>query len=161
MKITFTLNGAEVIVSSAPGKRLLTVLKEDFHLPSLKGNCLQGRCGFCSVFVNDELVPSCLVPLFAVFKKDVVTLEGFRDREEYKDIEKGFLHTGVVPCPSCAAAKILTAHKLLRDDPNPHENTIRKAFSGINCRCTVPSALVEGVKAASNYRRLRNHGRKV
>jgi len=161
MRLTFTLNGVEVAVDAAPGKRLLSLLREDFDLTSLKGSCLQGRCGLCSVLVDGELVPSCMVPVFSVFRKNVVTMEGFKNTEEYRDVESGFLQAGVSPCGSCGSAKVLTAHVLLLEDPNPHESTIRKAFSGIRCRCTVASILVEGVKAASNIRRIRSHGRKI
>ena len=161
MRVSFTLNGAEVTVDAAPGRRLLSVLRENFDITSLKGSCLQGRCGLCSVLVEGELVPSCMVPVFSVFRKKVVTMEGFRKTDEYRDIEKGFLQAGVAPCGYCASAKVLTAHALLLEDSNPHESTIRKAFSGIRCRCTVASILVEGVKTASNIRRIRSHGRKI
>ncbi len=159
MKIPFTLNGREVVVESRPDVRLVHVLRNDFGLMGTKEGCLQGYCGFCLVVLNDELVPSCMVPIFSVFRGTVLTIEGFRDTPDYRDIEHAFLAEDVAPCGSCAAAKILTTHVLLKENPNPTEKQIRKALSGVLCRCTSFTALVAGVKTAAVNRRLRSHVR--
>jgi aerobic-type carbon monoxide dehydrogenase small subunit (CoxS/CutS family) len=159
VKISFTLNTREVSVDSPPAARLIHILREHFGLLGTKEGCLQGRCGYCLVLLNGELTPACMLPVFSVFRGVVVTIEGFRGSVEFADIEKGFLLAGVNPCGFCSSAKILTAHKLLEENPNPSESHIRKAMSGIVCRCTSYSALVEGVKAAAANRRIRSHGK--
>jgi carbon-monoxide dehydrogenase small subunit len=159
MKITFRLNGKDTSVEADPSTRLIHVLRNTLGLSGMKEGCLQGQCGCCQILMNDELVPSCLVPAFAAFRGEIQTIEGFRETPEYKDIEKGFLHTGVAPCGVCAAAKVLATHVILREYPSPSEDIIRKGLSGILCRCTTPTALLAGVRSAAAFRRLRIHGR--
>ena len=158
MKVSFTLNGKDVNVESPPYTRFIHILRERFGLLGTKEGCLQGKCGYCLVFLNKNLVPACMLSVFSVFHASVVTIEGFRGTPDFADIEKGFLRAGVNPCGFCASAKILTTHKLLEENPTPSEAQIRKALSGIVCRCTSNSSLVEGVKAAAMNRRQRNHG---
>ena len=158
MKVSFTLNGKDVSVESPPYARFIHVLREHFGLLGTKEGCLRGTCGYCLVFLNKNLVPTCMLPVFSVFRASVVTIEGFRGTPEFADIEKGFLQAGVNPCGFCASAKILTTHNLLEENPTPSEAQIRKALSGVICRCTSGSSLVEGVKAAATNRRQRNRG---
>lgn len=161
MRITFTLNGKQVQVDSPPYIRLIHLLRDEFGLGGTKEGCLQGHCGYCLVLLNGDLVPSCMVPAFSAFRGTVLTIEGFRETPEYRDIEAGFLEAETSPCGFCSSAKILTTHVLLEENPNPSEALIRKALSGILCRCTSHTSLVEGVKASAVHRRLRSHGRKV
>jgi carbon-monoxide dehydrogenase small subunit len=161
MRIAFQLNGKDVSVDCAPYTRLIHLLREEFGLLGMKEGCLQGQCGYCLVILNDELVPACLVPAFSAFRGRIVTIEGFRETPEYHDIEKGFLQAGAVPCGFCASAKVLAAHILLQENPNPSEAVIRKALSGILCRCTSPTDLIAAVMAAASNRRLRSHGQKI
>ena len=157
MKVSFTLNGKDVSIESPPHVRFIHILRERFGLLGTKEGCLQGRCGYCLVFLNKNLVPACMLPVFSLFRANIVTIEGFRETPEFSDIEEGFLQAGVNPCGFCASAKILTTHKLLEDDSSPGETQIRKTLSGVICRCTSFSSLVEGVKIAAVNRRQRNH----
>ncbi|MCL1818502.1 MAG: 2Fe-2S iron-sulfur cluster-binding protein [Spirochaetaceae bacterium] len=158
MKVSFTLNGKDVSVETPPYARFIHILRERFGLLGTKEGCLQGKCGYCLVVLNKDLVPACMLPVFSVFHASVVTIEGFRGTPDFADIEKGFIQAGVNPCGFCASAKILTTHKLLEENPTPAGAQIRKAFAGVMCRCTNNSSLVEGVKAAAMNRRQRNHG---
>jgi carbon-monoxide dehydrogenase small subunit len=161
MRIAFNLNGKDVSTDCAPYTRLIHLLREEFGLMGIKEGCLQGQCGYCLVILNDELVPACLVPAFSVFRGRIITIEGFRETEEYQDIEKGFLDAGAAPCGFCASAKVLSVHVLLEENPTPPESVIRKALSSILCRCTSSTDLIAAVKAAASNRRLRSHGKKV
>jgi carbon-monoxide dehydrogenase small subunit len=158
VKISFVLNGKDVSVESPPYVRFVHILREHFGLIGTKEGCLQGKCGHCLIFLNGNLAPACMLPVFSAFKGNVITIEGFRGTPEFTDIEKGFLQAGVNPCGFCSSAKILTTHKLLEENLSPTEPQIRKALSGVTCRCTSNTALIEGVKAAAAQRRQRSHG---
>jgi carbon-monoxide dehydrogenase small subunit len=158
MKIPFTLNGKEVSAESTPDTRMVHILREHFGLLGTKEGCLQGKCGYCLVFLNGDLVPACMLPVFSAFRGKILTIEGVRGSPEFGDIEKGFLEASVNPCGFCASAKMLIAYKLLETNPAPSVSQIRKAMSGVRCRCTTNSFLVEGVRAAAFHRRQRSHG---
>jgi carbon-monoxide dehydrogenase small subunit len=157
VKVSFILNGKDVSVESPPYARFIHILRERFGLLGTKEGCRQGKCGYCLIFLNGNLVPACMLPVFSAFHAKVLTIEGFRTTPEFTDIEKGFLQTGVNPCGFCSSAKILVTHKLLEENSTPSEAQIRASLSAVVCRCTSNSSLVEGVKAAAMNRRQRNH----
>ncbi|MDR1147924.1 MAG: 2Fe-2S iron-sulfur cluster binding domain-containing protein [Spirochaetaceae bacterium] len=158
MKITFTLNGKEVSAESTPDTRMVHLLREQFGLLGTKEGCLQGKCGYCLILLNGNPAPACMLPAFSAFHGNIITIEGLRGTPEFTDIEKGFIEAEVNPCGFCASAKMITAYKLLQENPAPSEPQIRKAMSAVLCRCTAGSFLVQGVQAAAFHRRQRSHG---
>jgi carbon-monoxide dehydrogenase small subunit len=63
MKISFVVNGESRQIDVPPMRRLLDVLREDLRLTGTKEGCAEGECGACSVFIDGEVVNSCLVPI--------------------------------------------------------------------------------------------------
>lgn len=157
MIITLDLNGKEETLDIDPALRLIHLLRNTFGLLGTKEGCLHGHCGYCLVFLNDQLVLSCLTPAFSTHRGKVLTIEGFRGTPEYYDIEKGFLEVQYTPCGFCASARVLLTHAILQETLYPTEQMIRKRFTAILCRCTDPSRLVEGVQRAATIRRHRQH----
>lgn len=56
--------------------RLLDVICEDLHATGTKEGCGEGECGACSVFIDDVLVNSCLVPVGQCAGRNIQTVEG-------------------------------------------------------------------------------------
>lgn len=159
MTIEFILNGEDVVVQTSLDRRLIDILRDNFHLLGAKAGCRVGRCGSCSVILNGKVVPSCLVSAFRVRGGEVITLEGFALTDEYQDIVSGFSRAGVENCGYCDAGKILATEMLLEQNPRPSKEEALSAFSGVLCRCTVPRLLVDGVLAAAEIRQRRLYGR--
>ena len=61
-QIQCTVNGRDETLHAYPMERLLDVLREELRLTGTKEGCGEGECGACSIFINDRLVNSCLVP---------------------------------------------------------------------------------------------------
>jgi carbon-monoxide dehydrogenase small subunit len=62
MRLTCTINGERREVDGLwEGESLLHVLRERLGLPGAKNACEQGECGSCSVYLDGQLVCSCLV----------------------------------------------------------------------------------------------------
>lgn len=158
MNVDFILDGRPVSVTAHPCERLADILHDRLGVRSVKSGCQIGRCGSCMVILNKRVVPSCLVPAFRVRRCTVTTLEGFRVSEEYRDIEKGFQDAGVESCGFCLAGKILCTHQLMEESPGADRTRIAEGLSGVSCRCTEPSALIQGVERAMEYRRERRYG---
>ena len=55
---------------------LLQVLRDVFHLTGTKNGCGQGRCGACTVIVDDRAVRSCVCLAHRANGKRVETIEG-------------------------------------------------------------------------------------
>jgi len=152
MTVNFMLNGLTVSLITEANRRLLDLLRQDFHVTSVKGCCMTGLCGACSVFFNGSLAPSCMIPAFRVRGAQVLTLEGFARTEAYRDIAEGFAQAGVENCGYCDAGKILAAAALLEREPRPTREAALRAFQGVRCRCTEPESLAAGVLAAAELR---------
>lgn len=159
MIVKFTLNGATVFIDANPGERLVHILRRRFSLSGSREGCLSGRCGACTVLMNGNPIPSCLVPIFQVQDTAIVTIEGFANEEDCADITEGFRSAGVATCGYCDAGKILTAHAILNAYPRPTRDEIKEMYGGNLCRCTNIEDLVAGVKAAAVLRRKRSHGK--
>jgi carbon-monoxide dehydrogenase small subunit len=84
-----------------------------------------------------------------------MTIEGFAETENYRDITGGFSSAGVENCGYCDAGKILMAEALLSRKTPPDQDAIVEAFDSIKCRCTDAESLVKGVSAAAERRKRR------
>ncbi|MDR0550869.1 MAG: 2Fe-2S iron-sulfur cluster binding domain-containing protein [Spirochaetaceae bacterium] len=159
MRITFILNGDDVGVESSPDRRLVDILRNEFHLTGTKAGCMGGRCGACTIIFNRAIVPACLVPVFYAQGSEIVTIEGFMQTDEYKDIQKGFREAAVENCGFCDGAKALVTESLLERKKLPERAEIISAFDSIKCRCTDARALADAVLAAAEIRTRRRYGR--
>jgi len=160
MTIKFSLNGKEISIDTDPGRRLLDVLRDDFHLTGVKEGCGEGECGACSVFLNGKLVPSCLVLVGSISGGKIQTIEGFRNTERYAVLSQAFHEAGAVQCGFCTPGFVMAAEALLRENPDPDEKEIRRGISGNLCRCTGYAMIVEGIqKAAAVLNREGDNGR--
>ena len=159
MTVSFILNGEDVSAKARSVDRLSDLLREAFGLLRLRSDCRCGRCGRCLIFLDGRLVPSCIVPAFSVRGKEVVTIEGYAQTEDYRDIAEGFKAAGVESCGFCEAPRIMAAAALLERRPRPAPREILEHMSSSPCRCTDPEALVKGVQAAAELRAKRLYRR--
>ncbi|HNK47061.1 MAG TPA: (2Fe-2S)-binding protein [Pseudomonadota bacterium] len=150
MKLTMTVNGVERTCDVHPLARLLDVLRRDFQLPGTKEGCGEGECGACSVFVDGQLVNSCLVPAMQAAGRDVQTIEGVAPSAELIDrVQQAFVQHGGAQCGICTPGMILAAKALLKEHPQPTVAQIREGLAGNLCRCTGYTKIFESVLAAT------------
>jgi carbon-monoxide dehydrogenase small subunit len=147
MRLTCTVNGeAREIDGVWEGESLLYVLRERMGLPGSKNACEQGECGSCSVYLDGELVCSCLVAAGQVEGREVLTVEGL----EFGAIQEAFLEAGAVQCGFCTPGLIVATHDLLSRVPNPSDAEIREALAGNLCRCTGYEKILDAVRLAAS-----------
>jgi len=149
IEIIFTLNGINRQVEVNPNETLLNFLRED-GLLSVKSGCGgKGDCGMCTILLNNKPVKSCLVKMSAINGKSIVTLESMGTADNLHPLQAAFVETGPIQCGFCTPAQILTAKSLIQENSNPSESEIRKALSGVLCRCTGYVRIVDAVTRAS------------
>jgi carbon-monoxide dehydrogenase small subunit len=155
IELSFTLNGKRVEVAAAPGTLLVDLLRDNFNLTGTKVGCREGECGSCTVLVDGEAYNSCLMPAHKVQDREVTTIEGLQQADGSLDpIQAAFMEAGAAQCGFCTPGMILNAKALLNKNPNPGEEEIRMALSGVLCRCTGYRKIVEAVKnVASDQQR--------
>ena len=148
-QITFTLNDKKVSINVDPMRRLLDVIRDDFHLTGTKEGCGIGECGACTVIVDKKAVCSCLMLIGQVEGKDVITIEGIEKDGELSPLQKNFIKYGAIQCGFCTPGMIMSATALLIDNPHPTKEEIRIAISGNLCRCTGYVQIIEAIQATA------------
>ena len=145
--ITLTVNNEPCDLVVHPNRTLLEVLREDLHLTGAKEGCGEGVCGSCTVLVDGTAVRSCLTLAVAVQGKEITTIEGLSVGEKLHPVQEAFVNYHAIQCGFCSPGMILTSYALLKENPNPTEEEIRRAISGNVCRCTGYAKIVEAVKS--------------
>jgi carbon-monoxide dehydrogenase small subunit len=147
MRLTCTINGEPREVDGLwEGESLLYVLRERLQLPGSKNACEQGECGSCSVYLDGELVCSCLVAAGQAEGREVVTVEGL----QFGAIQEAFLEAGAVQCGFCTPGLIVATHDLLARNASPSDAEIREALAGNLCRCTGYEKILDAVRLAAS-----------
>ncbi len=150
MNIHFTLNHEPVTLSTLPGRSLLDVLRDDFHLTGAKDGCGgEGECGACTVILDGQAVNACLVLIVQVEGKDILTIEGLTPKNGLHPIQEAFTNAGAVQCGFCTPSMVLATKALLDHNCDPSEEEIRTALAGNLCRCTGYTKIISAVKIAA------------
>ena len=147
--LTLKINREYHDVWTSTHKTLLEVLREDLYLTGTKHGCELGECGACSVLIDGEPVLACLILPVEVQRQDIQTIEGLAKNGIPDPLQTAFAEQGASQCGYCTPAMLMTAKALLDNNPNPDSKTIRQALSGILCRCTGYSKIIEAIKQAA------------
>jgi carbon-monoxide dehydrogenase small subunit len=124
------------------------VLREDLGLTGTKTGCFEGRCGSCTVIVDDRTVVSCLFPVVLADGAEVRTVEGLAAPDgTLNPLQDAILDTGGVQCGISTPGVLMSLTALLERNPQPTEAEIRAALAGNVCRCTGYQKIVDAVLA--------------
>jgi aerobic carbon-monoxide dehydrogenase small subunit len=154
MLVRMRVNGEWQETDAWEGSSLLYVLREQLGLPGSKNACEQGECGSCSVWLDGELVCSCLVLGAQAQERDVRTVEGLAGEDGLHPVQDAFVEAGAVQCGFCTPGLIVAVAHLLQEQPSPTDEEIREALSGNLCRCTGYQKILDAVRLAAD--RMRN-----
>lgn len=138
-----------VETDASPTVRLLDLIRDEYLLIGTKEGCGEGECGACSVFVNNLLQNSCLIPIGSIDGADIQTIEGLMEKEQFKILDESYSAAGGVQCGYCIPGMIMASAALLSKNPHPTEDEIREGISGNLCRCTGYNMIVEAINQAS------------
>lgn len=149
--VNFTVNDQPVDVSVPAHRTLLDALRDDLCLTGSKKCCADGECGACTVFLDGELVNSCLVLCAETEGRSVTTIEGL-SVDGLTDLQQEFLNSGAVQCGVCIPGQVMAAEGLLRENPAANAEEIRDAMAGNLCRCAGYERIVAAIQAAAEQR---------
>ena len=147
--VTVTVNGVEYEREVEARKLLIHFIRDDIDLTGSHIGCDTGNCGACSVIVDGQLVKSCMMLAVQADGARVETVEGLADDGELSKLQQAFSDHHALQCGYCTPGMLMTATALLRANPSPSEEEIRKGLQGNICRCTGYWNIFEAVKAAS------------
>ncbi len=148
IEIRCVVNGEAKRIHAYPMARLLDVLREDLKLTGTKEGCGEGECGACSVFIDGQIVNSCLVSVAQVESCSIKTIEGIASESQLHAVQEAFIECGGAQCGICTPGMVLAVVNLLEHNPQPTEAEIRNGLAGNLCRCTGYMKIFESVVRA-------------
>ena len=149
MQFTLEVNGRTHTVDVDADTPLLWVLRDDIDLKGTKFGCGVGLCGACTVHLDGKPVRSCSLPIDAVGKAAVTTIEGIGNTSLGARLQKAWLDVDVVQCGYCQGGQIMSAATLLARTPAPSDNDIQSSMNGNLCRCGTYLRIQEAIKQAA------------
>ena len=147
--ITFTINGTTYEREVEARKLLIHFVRDDLDLTGSHIGCDTGNCGACSLIVDGTLVKSCMMLAVQADGATIESVEGLADGDELNKLQKSFREHHALQCGYCTPGMLMSATALLRWNPHPSDDEIKKALQGNICRCTGYWNIFEAVKAAS------------
>ena len=147
--IAVTINGTTYEREVDARKLLIHFIRDDLDLTGSHIGCDTGNCGACSVIVDGSLVKSCMMLAVQADGTKIETVEGLSDDDELTKLQQAFKDHHALQCGYCTPGMLMSATALLRENPRPSEDEIKKGLQGNICRCTGYWNIFAAVKAAS------------
>ena len=150
-----TVNGTRVPVPEEDlSLSLLRFLRERLDLTGTKNGCEKGACGACTVVVNGAARRSCRLTMASVLGAEILTIEGLAGEDgTLHPIQQAFVDAGAIQCGFCTPGMVMSSYALLRKNPHPTREDIRRALSGNLCRCTGYVQIIDAVELAAQRMR--------
>ena len=152
-EITLKINGSAHQLSVPSNWTLNDVLRNRLDLTGTKRACDYGGCGSCTVLIDGVDVYSCSILAVETQGKEILTIEGLGDGTSLHPLQRTFALSYAAQCGWCTPGMIMSAKALLERNPNPTEAEVRTALSGVLCRCTGYSSIVQAVIEAARLMR--------
>ena len=130
MNVTFTVNGAARTLTCEPHESLRTVLRRaGYH--SVRFGSGTGETGAAAVLVDGRLISADVMLAAQADGHEIETIEGMAKPGTMHPIQQAFIDTGAIQSGYSTPATILAAKELIGRNPNPTEDEVRDALSGI------------------------------
>jgi xanthine dehydrogenase YagT iron-sulfur-binding subunit len=151
-KITLTINGRRHRLVVEPRWSLLYILRERLGLTGTKVGCERGECGACTVLIDGMPRYACMTLAVEAQGASITTLEGLMNGDELGPVQQAFLEEDAFQCGYCTPGQVMAAEGLLRTNPRPSLDEIRKGMSGNLCRCGAYAHIFKAVSKAANLK---------
>jgi len=158
VEVSVTINGRQ-FKRRVPARMLLVdFLRDELGLTGTHIGCDTGHCGACTVILDGITVKSCLLLAAQANGSELLTVEGLTSEGKLHRLQQAFLDQQALQCGYCTPGMLLSSLFLLRRNPSPSEDEIRKAIDGNLCRCTGYLSILKAVRAATIQSRSASSG---
>jgi carbon-monoxide dehydrogenase small subunit len=142
--IRITVNGVEREFALEHNVTLADALRDQARTTSVHQGCEHGVCGACNVYLDGQVVRSCLTLAAACDGASVTTLEGLNDATATALKAAMHEHHGL-QCGFCTPGMVITGHDMLKRGLCQSEPEIRQQLCGNICRCTGYQGIVRAI----------------
>jgi len=152
-KISLKVNGRLHNLELDPETPLLFALSDEIGLRGPKFGCGMAQCGACTVILRGQVVRSCVMPVSAVGRDEVITLEGLGTPEKPHPLQQAFIDEGAAQCGFCLSGVILTAKAVLDKKPQASDQEIGEALGSVLCRCFAHARMLRAIRKYADARK--------
>jgi len=149
MLVEWTLNSTPMRSEVSPFKKLLDYLRTDLKLLGTNAGCSEGKCGSCTVWVDNQPANSCLMLMGQVEGKEITTIEGINQKEQFTPLQENILRCSAVECGFCIPGILMTGTALLEQNANPNRLEIRESLKGHLCACMGYQKIVDAIQGVA------------
>jgi aerobic-type carbon monoxide dehydrogenase small subunit (CoxS/CutS family) len=143
------VNGTRRAIDADADRSLLSVLRDDLDLTGSKYGCGEGRCGACTVLIDNQPTRSCTTRVGTVKGKQIRTIEGVATGDKLHPLQEAFLKADALQCGYCTSGMIVSALSLLNRNAEPSREDIIRSMSGNICRCGTYARIVTAIEQAA------------
>ncbi len=149
----------EIVVNGRPTRHtidartlLVHYLREHERLTGTHVGCDTSNCGACTVLIDGRSAKSCTVLAVQADGSEVTTIEGLTGPfDGFTAVQEGFRQCHGLQCGYCTPGMVMAATGLLREQPDPTDEEIRRGLEGNLCRCTGYQMIVDSVRWAARH----------
>jgi xanthine dehydrogenase YagT iron-sulfur-binding subunit len=156
--VTLQINGRRHRLLIEPRWSLLYVIRERLGLTGTKVGCERGECGACTVLINGQPRYACLMLAAEAEGTEITTLEGLMKGEDLGPVQQAFVENDAFQCGYCTPGQIMAVEGLLRTNPDPSIEEIRRGMSGNLCRCGAYPNIFKAVRRAADLKSVKGGG---
>jgi aerobic-type carbon monoxide dehydrogenase small subunit (CoxS/CutS family) len=143
--VEITVNGEVCREDIESRLHLADFLRHQVGLTGTHLGCEQGVCGMCTVLLDGVPVKSCIILAAQADGHEVTTVESLGSDDRLDDLQAAFKDHHALQCGFCTPAFLLVSTALAGDGPLERQQ-LREALSGVLCRCTGYSRIIDAVE---------------
>jgi carbon-monoxide dehydrogenase small subunit len=156
-RISVTVDGSTYSDEVEPRMLLVHYLREVVGKTGTVIGCDTSNCGACTVHLDGVSVKSCNMLAVQADGHEVSTIEGLAKDGVLHPMQEAFRECHGLQCGYCTPGMIMQSLDLVRDNPDPTEDEIRKGLEGNLCRCTGYHNIVRAVDTGAKAMALAGH----
>ena len=148
-KVKVKVDGVFYEAEVEPRVLLVHFLRDYLDITTVNVGCDTGHCGACTVLMNGVSVKSCQMLAVQADGAEIMTVAGLAKNGMLHPLQEAFNEYHALQCGYCTPGMLMSAYFLLKRNPNPTEDEIRRGIAGNLCRCTGYTPIIKAIKAAA------------
>jgi xanthine dehydrogenase YagT iron-sulfur-binding subunit len=162
MALSLNVNGQPRAVRIDPAATLVEVLRDELGLTGTKIGCDRGACSACTVWLDGEVIASCMTFALDARGKSITTIEGLAQGGQLHPVQQAFIEHDALQCGFCTPGMVMSCAHLVERNPDCTLDDVRGAIGGHLCRCgAYPNIFKATLAAAAAMRQSKNRGSPV
>ncbi len=149
MIVNICVNGTAYERDVEPRTLLVHFIRDALGLTGTNIGCDTSQCGACTIHMDGLAVKSCATLAVQADGSEITTIEGLANNGDLHPMQQAFWDNHGLQCGYCTPGMIMSAVKLVENNPKPTEAEIRHGLEGNLCRCTGYENIVRSIKAAA------------